>query len=206
MKKLIYVLYHYVKGFFKKNENTIFTKDYQEFQNDKIGEFTYGRPIVNFRNSESTLEIGKFCSIASNVVIFLGGNHRVDWISTFPFNKIEPFKNDAQMIIGHPATKGSVKIGNDVWIGEGVTILSGVTIGDGAVVGTKAVIAKDIGPYEVWVGNPARLIKKRFSEDEIEKLLEIKWWDLNQKELRDVIPVICSNQINVLTTYFTRNP
>jgi len=97
-----------------------------------IGDYTYGRPRVLFWDSGAKLQIGKFVSISKNVKIYLGGNHRTDWISTYPFSAL-PFWNMGH-VQGHPATSGNVIIGNDVWIGMNVTILSGVKIGDGAVI------------------------------------------------------------------------
>jgi acetyltransferase-like isoleucine patch superfamily enzyme len=193
IKLVIKKLLHFLRII--RIDNPFFTKDFIEFQNDDIGEFTYGRPKVLFRNKNAKLKIGKFCSISTNVTIFLGGNHRIDWISTYPFNEIDRFKLYAKNVYGHPATKGSVSIGNDVWIGDGVTILSGISIGDGAVLAAKSVITKDVKPYEVWGGNPAKFIKRRFSEEQINKLLEKKWWDRDISEIEDLIPKLCNENI-----------
>lgn len=194
MRKLIYQILIYLR--LKKKKN--YTNEYPEFKNDEIGNFTYGRPRILFRNNTSKLVIGKFCSISENVKIFLGGNHRVDWISTYPFSDIEEFQNIAKNIKGHPSTKGSVIIENDVWIGHGVVILSGIIIENGAVIGANSVVTKNIGPYEVWAGNPAKLVKKRFSDDIIEKLLEYKWWDNNTSRIQKIIPLLCQNKIEKL--------
>jgi virginiamycin A acetyltransferase len=99
----------------------------------------------------------------------------------------------ASKITGHPATKGDVVIGNDVWIGHGATIMSGVTIGDGAVIAAKAVISKNVGAYEIWGGNPAKLIKTRFSEDVISDLLERKWWDNNIEDILSTSNRVCKS-------------
>ena len=149
----------------------IFTKNLLNGKQFIIGDFTYGKPRVHHWGENATLQIGKFCSIAENVNIYLGGNHRIDWITTYPFSALTQYFPMAKGIVGHPTTKGNVVIGNDVWIGNGATIMSGVTIGDGAVIGTMAVVAKDVKPYEIVVGNPARLIKKRFNDETIAKLL-----------------------------------
>ncbi len=193
IKQLIKKLLYFLK--IRKFENPFFTKDFIEFKNDNIGEYTYGRPKVLFRNKNAKLIIGKFCSISTNVTIFLGGNHRMDWISTYPFNEIDRFQSYSKNIHGHPATKGSVSIGNDVWIGDGVTILSGINIGDGAVLAAKSLITKDVKPYEVWGGNPARLIKKRFSEEQIKILIEEKWWDKDISEIEALIPKLCNENL-----------
>jgi len=107
------------------------------------------------------IRIGKYCSLSGGINFYLGGNHRVDWISTFPLWSI--YENVTK-VSGHPATKGDIIIGNDVWIGQTATILSGVTIGDGAVIGAKAVVGSDVEPYSIVVGNPAKIVKKRFTK------------------------------------------
>lgn len=172
-----------------------------KFQNlpyiNKIGKHTYGEPLILHWGENSKLTIGNFCSIADNVKIFLGGNHRIDWVTTYPFNALSDIWDNAKDIIGHPATKGDVIIGNDVWIGYGATILSGVTISDGAVIGAEAVVTKDVSPYAIVVGNPAREIKKRFSDENIKQLLKIKWWDWEDSEISKKIHLLCSGNIDI---------
>jgi acetyltransferase-like isoleucine patch superfamily enzyme len=148
--------------------------DYKKYS---IGDYTYGFPKIYDWNDGTTLTIGKFCSIADNVTILLGGNHRMDWITTFPFSDLPKSFPDANQTKGHPASKGPIEIGNDVWIGFGATILSGLTIGHGACIGAQAVVTKNISPYEIVAGNPAKVIGRRFSETQIESLLNIAWWD-----------------------------
>lgn len=152
------------------NEETNRNPQYLKYQ---IGAYTYGSPKILHDNSDSALIIGKFCSIAEDVTILLGGEHDVSRIATFPFDyTMAQFQH-----LRTPRSKGDVIIGNDVWIGHGALILSGVTIGDGAVIGAGAVVAKDVPPYAVVVGNPARITRLRFSEAEIKYLLELKWWN-----------------------------
>jgi acetyltransferase-like isoleucine patch superfamily enzyme len=170
-----------------------FTKDRFKGKKFEIGEYTYGYPSVYFENDESNLYIGKFCSIATEVIIFLGGNHRYDWITTYPFNELNEYFPAAKDIKGHPSTNGDVVIGNDVWIGHGVTILSGVKIADGAVIGLKSVVTKDVGAYEIWAGNPAKFIKKRFNDETIEFLLNFKWWNKDLEFISKNINLLCSN-------------
>lgn len=159
-----------------------------------IGRFTYGFDNVFVRqwNEGASLSIGSFCSISSNITIYLGGNHRTDWITTFPFGHIFQDELGGQNIKGHPATKGDVVIGNDVWIGAGVTIMSGITIGDGAVLSTNANVTKNVEPYEIVGGNPAKFIKKRFDDDVINLLLKLKWWDLPLEEIIKIEALLCS--------------
>lgn len=188
------------KIIFRKKKQVVvqafFTKDFFCDKKFEIGDFSYGCPTVLFENNETNLFIGKFCSIADNVTIFLGGNHRTDWITTYPFNALKCYFPEASNIKGHPATKGDVRIGNDVWIGRGVIIMSGVTISDGAVVGAGSVVSKNIGAYEIWAGNPAKFVKKRFCDDEIQSLLEIKWWDRPISEIAINMEYLCSNDLS----------
>ncbi|MBL7889947.1 MAG: CatB-related O-acetyltransferase [Bacteroidia bacterium] len=181
--------------FFNKQPSSIFTKDLITGENFHIGEYTYGKPIVLYQESGASLVIGKFCSFADNTTILLGGNHRTDWVSTYPFREIFVQEPSLNIINGHPSTNGDVVIQNDVWIGRNATILSGVKIGNGAVIGTGALVTKDIGPYEIWGGNPAKLIRKRFDEDTIKVLLEIKWWDWEYNKIITHAPYLCSDNI-----------
>ena len=123
-----------------------------------------------------------------------GGEHRVDWVTTYPFSAIWPAV--AGHIPGHPKTKGNVIIGNDVWIGMNVFILSGVTIGDGAVVGAGALVSKDVPPYAIVGGNPAKIIRYRFDPQTIKKLLSIAWWNWSDDEIIKAMPFLLSNDIS----------
>jgi acetyltransferase-like isoleucine patch superfamily enzyme len=178
----------------RKKNDIFFTKNYFRNKKYKIGDFTYGQPLVIFENDESNLIIGKYCSISQNVTIFLGGNHRLDWNTTYPFNSLSMYFPFAQDIKGHPQTKGDVIIGNDVWIGNNATILSGVHIADGAVIGANSLVTKNIGPYEIWGGNPARLIRKRFSQEKINDLLKIQWWNWPLEKVGEKINVLCGTE------------
>jgi len=168
-----------------------FTKEIFADTAFEIGEYTYGHPTILHWGEDATLKIGKFCSIAENVKIFLGGNHRADWVTTYPFSAFTAYFPEAAGIIGHPATRGDVVIGNDVWIGYGASVLSGITIGNGAIVGAGAMVTKNIGPYEIWAGNPAVFIRKRFSDATIIRLEQEKWWDAPIEEIRLRIRELC---------------
>ncbi|HEX2941120.1 MAG TPA: CatB-related O-acetyltransferase [Rhodopila sp.] len=152
----------------------------------EIGRFTYGFENLTVRQwgEGAKLQIGSFCSLAGSITIFLGGNHRVDWATTFPFGHIFTDELGGNGIKGHPATKGDVVIGHDVWIGHGVTIMSGVTIGNGAVLATNATVVKHVAPYEIVGGNPARLIRDRFDKNIVDLLMHLRWWDLPLEFIR----------------------
>lgn len=164
----------------------------------EVGKHTYGTQNIKIVRPQSNLKIGKFCSIAANLTIWLGGNHRVDWITTYPFghirqNTFNKFNGD-----GHPKTNGDVIIGNDVWIGNNVTIMSGVKIGDGAVIANNSHVIEEVEPYSMVGGNPAKLYYYRFNEETIGKLLELKWWDFDDDIINEISPILCSGNIDEL--------
>ena len=138
----------------------------------EIGDYTYGVPAVLPYCARTRLRIGRYCSIAQQVVIILGGNHRVHSVSAYPFTYFLDEWRDGKGMPSPATSEGNVVIGNDMCIGQGALILSGVTIGDGAVIGAGAVVARDVEPCSVVAGNPARLIRKRFSS------LGLSWLNL----------------------------
>lgn len=164
-----------------------------------IGEWTYGNPDVIRFGSGATVRMGKFCSVAENVTILLVADHRTDWITTYPFPALFP---EAEGIPGHPTTKGDVVIGNDVWIGEGACILSGVVIGDGAVIAARSVVTKNVDPYAIVGGNPARHIRFRFSESECAALCRIAWWNWELPRIREAWPLLLSNDIETFLSLY----
>ena len=159
--------------------------------------YTYGIENIRVRSwgEPTDILIGSFTSIADNVQIFKGGNHNPDWVSTYPFGHLHtnvfPWHGE-----GQPSTKGDVVIGNDVWLGSGCTIMSGITIGDGAVVAANATVVKDVPPYAVVGGNPAKVLKYRFTEEQIAKLLEKPWWELPDDRIKKLVPLLCSKNID----------
>jgi acetyltransferase-like isoleucine patch superfamily enzyme len=159
-----------------------------------IDKFTYGymNLLVRQYNEGAPLYIGKFTSIADQVTIFLGGNHNVNWITTYPFGHINTEYFAGEGIQGHPATKGKVTIGNDVWIGSHAVIMSGITIGDGAVIAAYSVVVKDVKPYSIVGGNPAKHIRYRFNEDVRQALLILKWWDLEIEQIKELTHDLCA--------------
>jgi acetyltransferase-like isoleucine patch superfamily enzyme len=180
------------KKLFSSPEEILYTKDVLG-DRYRIGDHTYGTPRVMSWGEGTSLRIGKYCSIGTNVTIFLGSEHRTDWVSTYPF----PFLwKEASSILGHPSTRGDVVIGNDVWIGFGSTILSGVTIGDGAAIGACSLVIRDVPPYAIVAGNPVQVIRHRFGVETIQTLLKIKWWNWPDEKVKENVHLICSDSID----------
>ena len=161
----------------------------------EIGDYTYGVPTIHVYDDHTTMTIGKYCSIAAGVQIVLGGNHHIEWISTYAFyQELEHFPKWKE-INNNSRHRGDIVIGSDVWIGRNSLILSGAQIGDGAVIGAGAVVAGKIPPYSIAVGNPARIIRQRFTPSICEKLLKIQWWNWDEEKINRFLPLICSEEI-----------
>ncbi len=149
-----------------------------------IGKYTFINKYCLI--DKNTVSIGRFCSIAYNVKIGLG-NHPTAWLSTHPFSYLKKYgfvKNDSSF---EGEIKGNTIIGNDVWIGANAIILAGVKIGDGAVIGSNSLVTKDVEPYSIVVGTPAKETRKRFDDDTIQKLMKIKWWNWEDDKIETVI-------------------
>ncbi|MDB4866139.1 MAG: chloramphenicol acetyltransferase [Cohnella sp.] len=167
-------------------------KDNPAYKKYQIGEWTYGMPTVLFDGYGGTLKIGKYCSIAAGVSILLGGEHRTDWPTTYPFNVLV---KEAMPYHDRPYTKGDVVIGHDVWIALNALIVSGVTIGNGAVVAAGSVVTKDVPPYAIVGGNPAKLIRYRFDQDTIDKLQKMAWWDWPYEKIKSSFPYMMNKDV-----------
>ncbi|QWH18588.1 CatB-related O-acetyltransferase [Bacillus mycoides] len=159
----------------------------------EIGAWSYGDLNVRTWGEGASLKLGKFCSIADHITVFLGGEHRTDWISTYPFNVIVP---EGAGFSGHPKTKRDVIIGHDVWIGSGAMIMSGVKVGHGAVIGARSVVTRDIPPYGIVAGNPAKLVRYRFSPEVIEELQQIPWWDWDISTITASLHFLLSDNVS----------
>lgn len=197
-------------------KDTYMIKDHITNKNIEVGEYSYYSGFYHGRHFEEhcvryldenrddvdKLKIGKFCSIASGVAFMMAGNqgHRHDWISAYPFfySKFEG------SIDGHKC-KGDTVVGNDVWIGTDAIIMAGVKIGDGAVIAARAVVTKDVKPYSIVAGNPARKIKQRFDDDKINMLLDMKWWDWDINIIKKSAKYFCSDDIDSLYERFKEN-
>ncbi|EOS71001.1 hypothetical protein C818_01009 [Lachnospiraceae bacterium MD308] len=169
-----------------------FVCDPQDFQKNNV---LYHYPVNHDR-----LMIGKFCSIACGAkFIFTSANHSLKSLSTYPFPIFfEEWGLDVTDITDAWDNKGDIIVGNDVWIGYEAVILSGVTIGDGAVIGSRAVVTKDIPPYTIVGGVPAKPIRKRFNDVTIARLLELKWWDWSEERIKANLKIIQSGRIDEL--------
>ena len=178
---------HPIVGYNKE----IYVKPTIKNKNIIVGDFTYiadtefeSHVTHHYEFNNDKLIIGKFCQIASGVEFVMNGaNHQMNAVTTFPFYTLEgweqvpPTQNDLPI-------KGDTVIGNDVWIGANVTIVNGVTIGDGAVIGANSIVTKDIPPYSIYGGVPAKCIRMRFEQNQIDFLLKLKWWNMDEEWIR----------------------
>jgi len=174
-----------------------------------VGDYTYYDDMENVQNFERNVRyhfdfvgdkliIGKFCMIASDVTFIMNGaNHLTDTVSTYPFAVFGHGWEHAMDGKQYPR-KGDITIGNDVWIGYKATIMAGVRIGDGAIIAANATVTKDVAPYAIVGGNPAMEIRKRFSDDKISKLLDIKWWDWPIEKISEKVHLLTGNDVEKL--------
>lgn len=188
---------HPISGYDKE----IYIKPTVKNQNIIVGDFTYiadsdfESHVTHFYPwSQDKLIIGKFCQIASGVEFVMNdANHQMNAVSTFPFYTLEGWDMEQPASSDMPF-KGDTVIGNDVWIGQNAVILPGVQIGDGAIVGANSVVGSNIDPYTIVVGNPARVLRKRFDDELTDLLLRFKWWDKRIEEIDSLIPILtCSD-------------
>ena len=190
-------------------ERLCFLKNVVKNPNIEVGDFTYYDDFEDVANFEKNVKylfdftgdrliIGKFCAIASGVTFLMnGGNHLVEAVSTFPFSIFGNGWEGAMEGKTFP-TKGNTTVGNDVWIGYNSVILPGVTIGDGAVIASCSVVTKDVEPYAIVGGNPARELRKRFSDENIQALQTLKWWDWDLEKITRNLSLLTGNDVKAL--------
>ncbi len=172
---------------------------YNDFVNDPCM-FERNNVLYHYPVNNDKLIIGKYCSIACGAkFIFTSANHSMSSLATYPF----PIFYDEWMLSGSNVTdawdnKGDIVIGNDVWIGYEAVIMAGVTIGNGAIIGTRAVVTKDVPPYTIVGGVPAKTIRKRFDDDTIEQLQMIEWWNWDEQKIKDNMQYIITGNIKKL--------
>ena len=172
---------------------------YNDFEHDPR-DFEKNNVLYQYPVNHDKLVVGKFCSIACGAkFLFTSANHTMKSLSTYPFPIFfEEWELDTANVTDAWDNKGDIVIGNDVWIGYDAVILSGVTIGDGAVIGTRAVVTKDVPPYTIVGGVPARQIRRRFDEETVKRLLELKWWEWSDERIKENLSAIQSGSINEL--------
>lgn len=184
--------------------SNIFIGDYTYYDGDNPDNFEQNNVLFNYPEFGDRLIIGKFCQIASGTKFIMGSaNHRLSSVTTYPFNVfggIWSEKTPAHM--SQLPFKGDITIGNDVWIGRESVIMPGVNIGDGSIIGAYSIVTKDVQPYSVVGGNPARFIKKRFNDDLIEILLKLKWWDFEAVKLVEFLPLLCDADLEKVQQLF----
>lgn len=164
---------------------------YNDFVNDPR-EFEKNNVLYHYPVNGDKLIIGKFCSIACGAkFLFTSANHKMSSLSTYPFPIFyEEWGLDVKNIRNAWDNKGDIVIGNDVWIGYEAVIMSGVTIGDGAIIGTRAVVTRDVPPYTIVGGVPAKPIRKRYDDETIERLIKLRWWDWEHDKIAQSIAAI----------------
>lgn len=187
------------------DHQTVYLKDVITNPNIEVGEYTMYNDFVNdprefeknnvlyhYPVNGDKLIIGKFCSIACGAkFLFTSANHKMSSLSTYPFPIFyEEWGLDAKDIRNAWDNKGDIVIGNDVWIGYEAIIMAGVTIGDGAIIGTRAVVTKDVPPYTIVGGVPAKPIRKRFDDATVERLIKLRWWDWEHEKIAQSIAAI----------------
>lgn len=186
-------------------KTSCFIKNVVTAPNISIGDYTYyddgadptgfeqNNVLFNYPEFGDRLIIGKFCAIASGTKFIMGpANHRISSVTTYPFHVFGgAWQERTPPHMDQLPRKGDIVVGNDVWIGRESVIMPGVTIGDGAIVAAYSVVTKDVPPYAVFGGNPARHIKNRFDEELTSLLLKFRWWDLEPEVLVDILPLLC---------------
>lgn len=206
---------------FKSYRESIIIKDHIKSNHISVGDYSYYSGYYHGKKFEDCvmyldevdnrfedgmidkLIIGKFCSIATGTKFMMGGTqgHNYNWIASYP---LDSFDDQKSAIPKGSKRKGDTVIGNDVWLGAEVLIMPGIKISNGAVIASRSVVTKDIGPYEVWGGSPAKLIKKRFSDDQIQKLLQIEWWNWDKETIKRNLDYLRSSMIEELWDKFQK--
>ena len=170
-----------------------------------MGNMSYYAPnVIKFKGDTGRVIVGNFASVAPDADFYVGGLHRVEWVSLYGLRAMLDLPGAYEDGFTHG--RGDIVVGSDTWVTNGCTVMSGVTIGDGAVVGTKAVVAKDVRPYAIVVGNPAKEIGRRFSDEQVEALLRIKWWDWPTELVKERVDALSSPDVDAFIAQFDPGP
>jgi acetyltransferase-like isoleucine patch superfamily enzyme len=165
-----------------------------------VGRHSYGIPVIKTYIHDTTrLTVGAFSALSETSIVMLGGEHAVDRVTTFPLRislKLPGAGED-----GIPVRTGDTVIGNDVWLTQRTFVRSGVTIGDGAIIGAGAVVIRDVPPYAIVGGNPAKVIRYRFATEQIEALLDIRWWDWPDELVVEATPLLCGTDVDAFIAW-----
>ncbi len=199
-------------------KTSCFIKNVVHAPNISIGDYTYYDDPVDPTGFEKNnilfhypefgdhLIIGKFCSIAAGTKFIMGpANHRISSVTTYPFHVFGGLWSEkTPSHLSQLPFKGDTIIGNDVWFGRECVIMPGVTIGDGAIIAAYSVVTRDVAPYTVVGGNPARFIKKRFDDELINQLIALKWWDFDEESLLEILPLLCNPDLSYVKNELQR--
>jgi acetyltransferase-like isoleucine patch superfamily enzyme len=170
-----------------------------------MGNMSYYAPnVVKYKGDTGRVLIGNFASVAPDADFYVGGLHRVEWVSLYGLRAMLELPGAYEDGFTHG--RGDIVVGSDTWITNGCTVMSGVTIGDGAVVGTKAVVAKDVRPYAIVVGNTAQEIGRRFGDEQVEALLRIRWWDWSTELVKERVDALSSPDVDAFIAQFDPGP
>ncbi len=179
----------------------IIVGDYTYYDDDSGAERFEEHVTHHYEFLGDRLVIGKFCAIAKGIEFVMNGaNHRMNSVTTYPFNIMGGGWEKATPALADLPFKGDTVVGNDVWIGAGVTLMPGVHIGDGAIIAARSVVTKEVAPYTIVGGNPARLIRKRFDDDLTDYLLKLKWWDWPPEKIFANLDALCSADLDRIRT------
>ena len=200
----------------KDYNNLVFLKNFVKASNIFIGDYTYYddrrhgperfeeyNVLYNYDFAKVKLVIGKFCAIAAETRFIMTGDHKLDAISYLPFSIFGHGWEVAFNVYDLPV-KGDIIIGNDVWLGYDSLIKNGVTIGHGAIIAARAVVVKDVPSYAIVAGNPAKVVKMRFDDSTIERLLKIAWWDWKIEQINENLTLICNLDVDRLEAAYAR--
>ncbi|RTY91104.1 CatB-related O-acetyltransferase [Flavobacterium sp. RSP46] len=196
MKSILLKIYFFFDSLFKTKYNP--SNDQMVKLSGKdifIGKYTYGFESTQIYSwgEDIDIKIGRFSSIGAGLKLFCGGNHSTSFVSSYPFGSVYP--NFLKVVFDKSIvfSNGDIKIGNDVWIGRDVTVMSGISIGDGSVIAANSHVVKNVEPYSIYGGNPAKFIRYKFSEEIIEMLLKLQWWNYEDDIIEKIYPILLDN-------------